>query len=222
MKQASAAFLKGNKLQAHKRIDEAYEQFDIAARLVPRNVNYVTALELARQQSVYAHLNRGNSELLGGKQAGSLNDFHAAMQLDPKNEFARQRVSDALAEITPASSQSARLVEESQEIRVIPDHTRLDFHFRGDSHDLLTQIARSFHIDIRVDDSVVSRRVRFDLTDVDFVTAMNVAGIVTKTFYSPLGEKQILVLADNPENHRLYDRMSMRTFYIAGVNSLTT
>jgi general secretion pathway protein D len=61
---------------------------------------------------------------------------------------------------------------------------------------------------------VVSRRVRFDVDDVGFYLAMRLAGAITKTFWSPLQEKQILVAADSTENHRLYDRMGLRTFYV--------
>ena len=44
--------------------------------------------------------------------------------------------------------------------------------------------------------------------------AMQLAGAVTKTFWAPLQEKQIMVAADSTETRRLYDRMGMRTFYI--------
>src|SRR5262245_6703810 len=53
IKQARQAFLKGLKLQREKRTDEAYAQFEAAAQLVPKNVDYLTAREMARQQLVY-------------------------------------------------------------------------------------------------------------------------------------------------------------------------
>jgi general secretion pathway protein D len=221
LKQAKAAFSKGLKLQNQKRIDEAFEQFEIAARLQPRNVNYLTVRELAREQSIFAHLQAGNSELLDGKQAASLADFHAAFQLDPKNVFAQQRVRDALGESSSTLPDHARIVDESAEIRVAPDPVRLDFHYRGDSVGLLTQVAGAFHIKVQADDSVVSRQVRFDIENVDFSTAMSTACAVTHTFWTPMDAKQILLAADTPENHRLFDRLAMRTFYIPGVSSPT-
>src|ERR1700724_2597181 len=62
MKQARASFSRGLKLQ-EKAPDEAYEQFKQAADLVPRNVEYMTAREVARQQLVYNPTQRGNSAL---------------------------------------------------------------------------------------------------------------------------------------------------------------
>src|SRR5947208_941687 len=66
-KEAKAAFSRGLKLQ-EKDLDQAYEQFARAAELVPRNVNYMTAREVARQQLVTKHIERGNADMESGKQ----------------------------------------------------------------------------------------------------------------------------------------------------------
>jgi len=221
LKEAKTAFLKGLRLQKEKRTDDAYEQFETAARLQPRNVNYLTSLEFARQQSVYEHLQAGNAELSEGKHAQSLDDFRAALQLDPKNEFAQQRVQDALGELVPKITEPIRIVEQSPEIRIMPEAALSDFHYKGDSRGLLTQVASTFRVEVQMDDSVVSRPVRFNISGVDFDTAMSAASAVTHTFWTPMGPKQILIAADTPENHRQYDRMAMRTFYIPGVSSPT-
>ncbi len=221
LKDARNAFHKGIRLQNQRLTDDAYDQFETAARLEPRNVNYLTARELARQQSIFEHLQAGNEALLGGKQAQSLDNFRAALQLDPRNEFAQQRISDALGDPIPQIAEPARVVDESPEIRAIPESVRLDFHYKGDSRGLLTQVAGGFQIGVQIEDSVVSRPIRFDITDVNFAAAMVAACAVTHTFWTPMGAKQILIAADTPDNHRQYDRMAMRTFYIPGVSSPT-
>jgi type II secretory pathway component GspD/PulD (secretin) len=72
---------------------------------------------------------------------------------------------------------------------------------------------------VQIEDSVPSRRVTFDIDNVDFFKAMEVLGAVTKTFWSPLTDKQILVATDTPENRRQFERMAMRTFYIPGIDT---
>ncbi len=196
LKEAKTAFLKGLKLQKEKHTDDAYEQFDTAARLEPRNLNYLTSLEFARQQSVYEHLQAGNAELQEGKQAQSLDDFRAALQLDPKNVFAQQRVQDALGDSVPKIAEPVRIVEQSVEIRLMPEAALSDFHYKGDSRGLLTQVANAYRIAVQMDDSVVSRPVRFDISSVDFDTAMSAAAAVTHTFWTAMGPKQILIAAD--------------------------
>src|SRR5581483_11810409 len=85
---------------------------------------------------------------------------------------------------------------------------------RGDSRALLAQVASAYGITAEVDDSVVSRRVHFDIESVDFFTAMNAACMVTGSFWTPLAEKQLYLLKDTAENHRQFDRLALRSFYI--------
>jgi general secretion pathway protein D len=220
LKEAKAAFGRGLKLQ-QSAPDQAYKEFDRASQLVPRNVEYVTARELARQQLVSSHLQRGNSELDSGKQIEALAEFRSALSLDPSNQFAQQRLQDAVGDPVPKPSGPPSVVDESPEIHLAPNLNRASFHFRGDSRELLTTIASAYGVSAQVEDSVPSRRVFFDIDDVDFYKAMQTAGQVTKTFWTPLTEKQMLVAVDTPENRRQFERMAMRTFYVPGASTPT-
>jgi len=218
-KEAKSAFERGLKLQKSKRLDEALSEFERAAQLVPQDAQYLTLKELVRQQLVFDYIQRGNNALTAGNQVAALGEFRAALHLDPGNHFASQRLTDALGEWTPQVRQAVQLVEDSGVLHVIPKQTQQTFHFRGDSRSLLTEVASAFGITATFDDSVVSRRVRFDVDNVEYFTAMNLACDVTKTFWSSLGESQILVAADSPDNHRMFDRMVMRSFYLPDVSS---
>ena len=219
LKEASAAFTKGLKLQREKRQDEAFDQFETAARLAPKEVEFVTARELTRQQLVFDHLERGNDEMRQGRQIEALAEFRTALHLDPQNEFARQRLTDAMGEWAPKTSVAPQVVEASDEIRVVPDSTQADFHYRGDGRGLLTQVAAVFGVTATFDESVVSRQVRFDIGRANFYTAMAAACQMTHTFWTPLDDKQILLAAESVQNHRQFDRMALRTFYLPGVTS---
>ena len=48
---------------------------------------------------------------------------------------------------------------------------------------------------------------------------MQAASAVTKSFSVALEDTVLFACADTPDNHRLYDRMGMRSFYISGGNS---
>ena len=173
LKEAKAAFSRGLKIQP-KTPDQAFQEFEHAAQLAPRNVEYITARELSRQQLV-----------------------------------------------SKKTSAPARVVEESSELRLSPNHNHASFHFRSDSRELLTSIAKAYGVSAQIEDSVTSRRVSFDIDDIDFYNAMLVAGQVTKTFWTPLGDKQILIAGDTTENRRQYERMAMRTFFIPGIDTPT-
>ena len=228
LKKSKTAFATALKLQKAERFDEAYEQFDAAARLVPRNVEYVTSLAMVRQQLVFNHLQRGNDDLTKGKLVEAQAEFRSAANLDPQNEFAKQRLYDSMAEWAPDLTGTPRVVAESTEVRVIPSPDLREFHFRGDSHALLTQVAGAYGVSAELDESVLSRRVHFDLDSVDFYAAMRAVCDVTGAFWVPLSEKQIFLARDNAENHRQFDHMGMRTFSVPGatttqeLNEMTT
>ncbi len=220
LKDAKAAFVRGVKLQPSAP-DQAYVEFDRATQLVPRNLEYFTAREVARQQLVYNHIELGNSELESGKQVEALADFRSAINLDPTNQFAQQRLRDALGDSLPGPAAPPSVVEESPEIRLAPNSNHASFHFRGDSRELLTAIASAFGVSAQIEDSVTSRRVFFDIDDVDFYKAMLVASQLTKSFWTPLGDKIVLIAGDTPDNRRQYERLAMRTFYVPGATTPT-
>jgi general secretion pathway protein D len=214
LKEAKSRFALGRKLQNAKRLDEAFAEFEHAADLVPQDLEYVTARELARQQLVFNHIQHGNQSLTAGRQVEAMAEFRSALQLDPQNQFAQERLLDALGSWAPKTSASPQLVRDEEEPQLAPPHTPSSFHYRGDSRGLLSQVASAYGIEVTMDDSVTSRPVRFDIEDADFYTAMHAASALTKTFWVPLEAKQIFVAADTPDNHRSFERMAMRTFRV--------
>jgi len=218
LKEAKTAFTRGLKLQ-EKSPEAAYQEFERASQIVPRNVEYLTARELSRQQLVSRDLQRGNSELESGKQIEALADFRSALQLDPSNEFAQQRLRDAAGDATAAEAAGITVVEQSSELQLMPNTNRASFHFRGDNRELLASIARTFGVSAQIEDTITSKRVTFDIDDVDFYQAMNAAGQVTKTFWTPLDARQMLIAPDTPDNRRLYERFAMRTFYVPAAST---
>jgi len=220
-KEAKSAFASGLKSQRARHLNEAFTAFEKAANLAPRNVDYATAREMIRQQLVFDHLQQGNAALEQGRQTEALANFRNALELDPKNEFAQQRLRDVAQEWAPAASSTPKVLENAGELRVIPDNVRASFHYRGNSTDLLAQVARAFGLSATLDESVTARPVRFDIGDVDFYTAMRAACAVTHTFWTPMQSYQILVASESAENHRKFDHMAMRTFYVPGVTTPT-
>lgn len=219
LKAARKAFARGLKLEKlqngnPQNLDEAFYEFEEAARLVPQNMEYVTAREITRQHLAGQHLERGNSDLLGGKQVEALAEFRAALNLDPQNEFAQQRISDALGPVPVSTAGRPQVVDSADRITLKPIDVRHDIHYRGDSRGLLTAVATSYGLTVVFDDNFPTRHVLFDLDNADFATAIQAASMATKSFSVALQDTVLFAAVDNPENHRLYDRMGLRTFYI--------
>ena len=216
-KSARKAFEQALKLEKQNKADAAFHKFSEAAELDPGNVEYLTMREVSRQKLVHQHVEAGNQALLQNDRIRALGEFRAASQLDPSNQFALERIRQAFSEPESQPSRLLQIVEQSDEIVLRPRPGRQSIHYRGDTRGLMEQVARSFGLSATFDESFNARPVNFDADNVDFLEAISLAGRFAKAMWSPLSETQIFVAQDTPENHRQFDRMSLRTFYLPDV-----
>ena len=134
LKQGRRNFARGLMLQKEGKSAEAFDAFDAAARVVPRNLEYATVREVIRQKLVYDHVQKGNSLLLGEKEIAAAAEFRQALQLDPSNSFALQRLADAAALKPLPGPHEFQVVDDPGELRLQPlTDSRHDFHVRGDT-----------------------------------------------------------------------------------------
>ncbi len=217
--EAKKDFKAGVKLKSSGETEAAFEKFEQASRLDPRNVEYLTAREFARQQLVMQALDRGNKAMQAKNDLAATAEFRQALAYDSSNEFARQRLNDSVWESGPPPSRALQVVEKSIEVSVSPSPEQKDFQFRGDSRTLLTQVAKAYGITATIDDSVKTRRIHFEIDKVNFATAMESATRVTKTFWIALSGSQIYVVADTIENRKNFERLAIRTFYLTDLTS---
>jgi general secretion pathway protein D len=223
LKDAREAFKRGVKLHDRRQYDEALEQFDEAARLVPQNREYLTAREVLRARMVFDHIRRGNALLLGDARIRAAAEFRAALNLDPENAFALDRLQESTQSLAlaPTATQAVAPWENSQEIRLEPTEDIATFHFSGDVRSLFTQLGAAYKIDVQFDESTPARQVRFQVDNVDFFTALQLASRVSKVMWAPLGAHQMIIAADTKENHNHFDRMSLQRFVLPGTLTQT-
>ena len=215
LRDSREAFDHAVKLHKKQRLEEAFVQFDEAARLDPQNVEYLAAREAVKAKLVFQHIESGNLLLLQDARLRAAAEFKAAVDLDPENKFARERLQEATREAAPVLSKASLLPAlESTEIHLQPTESRATFHFNGDTHSLFTQLASAYSLRVQFDDSVPSRPVVFNVDDVDFFTALKLACRVSKTMWAALDTTQVFIAADTPENHKRYDRMLLQTFQL--------
>lgn len=215
LKDAREAYERGLKLHKRDRMEDAYVQFDEAARLAPRNPQYLTAREVLKGKLVFDHIQRGNVLLAEDARLRAAEEFRAAVDLDPDNQFARERLQEAVQTPAPYVPQAVtQRWSDSPEIRLEPVASRATFHFTGDARSLFNQLAAAYSVKVQFDDSVPSRSIVFNVDDVNFFTALDLACRATKTMWAALDSHQLFVAADSPENHKQYDRMLLRTFIL--------
>lgn len=215
LKQARAAFDSGIKLQNQLHLEEAFARFDEATRLSPQDTNFLTAREVVKAQLVFNHIQRGNALLLENAHAQAAAEFRAALELDGANDFARERLVEASRDSVSAVPRALPVrLADSGEIHLEPRSDRATFHYTGDVRGLFSQLSAAYGVTAQIDESVQARQVRFNVDDVGFFTALGLAGRVSKTMWAALDAHQMLIAADNVENHKQFDHMSLRTFIL--------
>ncbi|HEX6821724.1 MAG TPA: hypothetical protein VF123_06690 [Candidatus Sulfotelmatobacter sp.] len=215
LKNSREAFERGLKLHKRERLEEAFEQFDQAARLNPQNIDYLRAREGLRAKLVFDHIQRGNVLMSQDARLRATAEFRAAINLDGNNQFAQQRLEEATRVSIPALNKVLPApLAESTEIHLDPIESRATFHFTGDSRSLFTQLASAYSVKVQFDETVQPRQVVFNVDDVDFFTALNLACKVSKMMWAALDTHQVLIAADTPANHKQYDRMLLQTFIL--------
>jgi general secretion pathway protein D len=218
LKQARNAYARGLKLEDGKYFEEAFEQFDQAARLAPQNMQFLSAREVAKSQMVFQHTVRGDALMAEAQREPAALEFRAALKLDPDNQYTQKRLEEALRD--PASPPSLpTAVADSTEIHLNPKTDRASFHYHGDVRGLFKEVGSSYGVAAQFDDSVPAKQVRFFVDDVDFSTALNLACRASKTMWAALDAHQMLIAADNTENHKQFDRMSLATFKVPGATT---
>ena len=212
-RRAREEFRAALKLQKKSRAREAFAHFEAAARLAPDNLEYLTAREVARQKLVFEDVQAGNQAMSAGNSLTALTRFREALEFDPDNDFARQRLRDALprmAQVRPAAEPEAL----AETIRLQPGAGQRKFHLRGSTRDIISQVALAYGVTALFDDSVANRAVRLDMEDATWQQASGALNRLTKTLWTPLSAHQALFAADTDENRRSLQRMSLRTFYL--------
>jgi tetratricopeptide (TPR) repeat protein len=214
LKEAHRDFARGVKLQQRQQLEEALAQFGEAARLAPRNLQFLTARELVKAQLVFDHVERGNILLLQGARGQAAAEFRAALELDVSNQSARER----LAEATRLSSRppvvpAVQVVDEG-EIRLAPKSDVATFHYAGDLRGLFSELAAAYGVTVQFDESLQNRQVVFNVDNVDFFTALKLACQISKTMWAALEPHQLLIADDKPDNHKQFDRMSLQTLIL--------
>ncbi len=214
LKQAGKEFSRGLQYQRGKKTESAFRAFERASSLVPSDMEYATAREIARQQLVLEQLKRGNELMAEQKNAEAVAAFRHAVQLDPSNNFALQRLQDSAGSASPLRRSALPVVERSDTIEIQPRRERRSFHLRGDARQIIEQVAAAYGLTAYFDESAEPRQLRFDVDDTDFRTAVNLATMMSKTFWTPLSSTQLLVAADRADLRQRFDRMGLRTFYV--------
>ena len=213
-KHAAREFREALRLLTVSHTREALAHLESAVQLAPGNVRYKNALAAVRQRLVQEDIHIGNIAIASGKRVDAMGNFEEALELDPKNGFARQQLQRSLpVTLAPMDTDAEKPVPETIELK--PNPALLTFHLAGNSREIIAQVCLAFGITASIDESVKNQPVTLDVESASWPTAMKYLTRLTRTFFTPFSSHQALFAADTEANRRSLERSIQRTFYFS-------
>ena len=234
-REAEAAYVAGAKKLDANDLDGAEKDFVRALRLDPGNQNYAIAISVVRQHRVTELVQQSTKARLAGDADKAEEQLAEARAMDPQNPIVLEHsqadstpVQGAQAgrpggALTAASSAAQPWRIEAANLAgpivLQPSTVAKSFDVRGQSADLLRDVAGQFGIRTVIDPSVQARSIHFALTDASYERAMYVLGTMTDTFAVPIDERTILIAKDDPPHRAEFDRQLQETIDVPGADT---
>ena len=213
-KQAKQAYKEG--LQAERNHDwqAAYDSYIRAAERAPENKQYLFRREFAKGQLIQMKVDAAEKDAVSGDLSKARRELLEAYQLDPTDRTIRERVAE-LSVLEPRHAKGTRAgMRLVSDIRLRYGTGTRNFNFRGATEDLYKEIGRQFGVDAAFDVDMHSRQVRFQVNNVDFLTAMELAGAATGTFWHALTTNLFFVADNTTQKRREYEPLLVRTIQL--------
>jgi general secretion pathway protein D len=220
-RRAAKLFLAAATLYQDELFEQAFHDYQEAARLDPTNHDYAMAVEVARSHASTALIQEAARDRSRGDTAATRSALERALTIDPGNTTVREHL-DALADSTldpPSFDASRGIPQLAPPIQLEPTAGTQSFHTRAPQRQLLQKVFKAYGIDATIDDSIHNSTVRLDVDDVDFAQAARILGMLTASFYSPIDPHHVVVARDSRDMRQQYMHNAVETFYLSGMDS---
>jgi len=210
---AEAAYLEGAKSFKAGGYAAAERHFLRAIQLNPQKSEYVLGVTLARQHRVATLLQQAAAERQSAHPQLADALLQQARLLDPTNPLVQQH--DASIEgVLPLPHQQI-----AGELQLQPNAGKQSFHLRGNTTELLLQVAARYGIRATFDTALTVKSLRLDLDEVSYEQAMSIAGLMAGVIAVPLDEKTVIIANDTQENRDRLERQIEETLYLPGLST---
>jgi tetratricopeptide (TPR) repeat protein len=214
-KKARLLYQHAMKLAKKQQMEEALKAMREVREVSPKDAVYAGAEKAVEEKIIALKMREGNEAMQRGDAKTALEAFRRAAELDPTNDYALQRLHDALP--APEEISKMRLAEEPGETRLMPKQGVQSFEFRGNSNAFLQQFTKAFGISAMLDEGLTPRTLRtVKLDNVNWEDGSAIVSRVCKVLIIPMSDNQVLLANDTEENRRDLVPMTLRTFYASG------
>ena len=229
--QAQSSFKRGERAEAEKRYDAAYEAYKQAYELKPKDAKYITAYLRLRAYAAAEHLQAGRQLRNDSELQDSLAEFQRAAEIDNSNFAAQQELRRTLALLgkqaeeqgsAAAAKPESRLAKMAREaegpVELEPaTNTPITLRMTTTADNIYKTIGKLAGINVLFDLDYKPQRITIELNDVMFREALGMVALESKTFWRPISPSAILVAAEGKRKE--FEQNVMKTFYLRNAST---
>jgi type II secretory pathway component GspD/PulD (secretin) len=221
---AETMYLAGARQVDRNNFAEAEADFAQAVALDPGHQDYALALAMTREHHVAQLIQQAAEARSGGHPDQSQALLARATKIDPENAMVQQHM---VAEL-PGPAQIHTDKAPSNEpwidqvasiegpIQLTPTPQPRPFDLRGDTKDVVRQVASAYGIRASFDESVNTQPLRFSLDAAPYGQTMPILLRMARLFTVALSPTSMLVVKDTPENRQRFEHQVQETIFIPG------
>jgi hypothetical protein len=210
-KRAKEAYKQGLRAERAKKWQAAYDAYSDAVHWAPENHDYFLHREVAKSRVVQEKVDLAERDAVSGRLSDARSKLIEARNLDPSNSIVKERLNELSGVDADRTRSVVKEIELGGEVHLEHQPGTRNFDYRGNTQSLYESIARQFGVDVAFDADLSPRTVRFKIDNVDFQTAMRLAGDLTGTFWRPLTRHLFFVADSTTQKRRDYDVSLVRT-----------
>lgn len=223
---AKSFYKRGQDAESREDFDGAFQNFQKAYTMAPKNEVYRTAYLRVRFTDAAMHVTKGRNLEAGGDEQGALVELLRAAEIDPSNEAAQQEIAKIRAKLSgqppvPASSPISATTQADMNAIGSPVQLRpmnnepFLLRMTEDSKTVYQAIGKAAGINVLFDPDYISKRIQVDLNNVSLMDALRIVGTLSGTFWRPITQNTIFVAANTRSKRAELDEQAVQTFYLS-------
>jgi general secretion pathway protein D len=219
-------YKRGQDAEAREDYDGAYQNFQKAYSMAPKNEVYRTAYLRVRFTDAAIHITKGRNLAASGDEQAALVELLRAAEIDPSNEAAQQEIAKIRARHSdqPQAQRSSPISAATQaDMEAIGSPALLKpmnnepflLRMTEDSKTVYQAIGKAAGINVLFDPDYISKRIQVDLNNVSLMDALRIVGTLSGTFWRPITQNTIFVAANTRSKRAELDEQAVQTFYLS-------
>jgi len=230
---AHSLWNKGRDAEERQDYEKAYDYYQQAFSLKPKDLRYRTAYEHIKFLASASHVHRGQLLRDSGKLDEAVAEFQKAATIDPSSFVAQQELKKTQEMINqaqnppqavaPTPNLLKKILNEAQgpvELETI-SNVPITLKLTEDTKVIYETVGKLAGINVLFDPDYTSRKIRIELNGVTLEEALGIIALESKTFWRPVTRNTIFIAQDNPAKRKELDQSVIKTFYLSNLSQAT-